>query len=384
MPLQKNKPGTLEVLLATPLPPPEHGGVANWTRIIRRELGTRPSIELTFVDTAARYRAGTNTSLWLRLFGGSAQAIRDTYRVYRRLKADPPDVFHLNTSAGPATLKDILMLRIARRYRVPGVIHYQMGKALYTVPGSKLEWKLMRCAMASAHAVATGDKRGEACVKAALPNQLVVTLPNMVEIDVIDKIRGEEDSRPSARENRLRIVFVGFVVPRKGVRELVKACARLPHDAFVLDLVGPVARAMRRELESIASDSGNTDWLCFHGGVDHDQALRHILAADVFTLPSHGETAPNAVLEAMGCGRAIVCSTIAAMPEMLDFGGPQECGVCVEPGDVDALSSALNELLRDEAKRRELGRKARARAERLYAAPVACGRLLDLWKSVAK
>jgi glycosyltransferase involved in cell wall biosynthesis len=86
----------------------------------------------------------------------------------------------------------------------------------------------------------------------------------------------------------------------------------------------------------------------------------------------------------MGCGKAIVCTTVAAMPEMLDFGGPEQCGLCVEPGDVDALSSALEELLRDEAKRRELGRKARKRAEKLYAVPVACNKLLDLWRSVAK
>ena len=165
---------------------------------------------------------------------------------------------------------------------------------------------------------------------------------------------------------------------------MVKACAGLSNGSLVLDLVGPVTPAMRRELQLIASDSGDSQWLRFHGAVDHEQALRHILTADVFTLPSHGETAPNAVLEAMGCGKAIVCSTVAAMPEMLDIGGPQECGVCVEPGDTDALRSALDELLRDEAKRREFGRKARQRAETLYAVPVACGKLLELWKSVTR
>ena len=374
----------LKVLLATPVPPPHQGGILNWTRIIRAELADRRGVELSFVDTARRYRGIPGLPGLSRALFGSAQAIRDIYRLYKRMRTHRPDVLHLNTSAGPATIRDIFILRIAKWFGVPGIIHYRMAEAPYMVTGCKMQWRLMRHAMGLAHTVITLDKRSEDCVKAALPNQSVVTLPNRVETHVIDDLRGQESSGPSTTADLNRIVFLGFVIPRKGVLELVKACARLSNSNFVLDLVGPVSPAMRRELQSLASDSGAAEWLRFHGGVDHEQALRHILAADVFTLPSHGESAPNVVLEAMGCGKAIVCTTVAAMPEMLDIEGPQECGVCVEPGDVDALHSALEELLRDDQKRRELGRKARRRAEQLYAVPVACGKLLDLWKSVAK
>lgn len=375
---------TLKVLLGTPVPPPEQGGIINWTRIVTKELGARPDVALSLVDTARRYRGIPGLPRLSRLLFGSAQAVRDTCRLYRRMKADKPHVLHLNTSAGPATIKDIAILRIANWLGVPSVIHYQTGKGLYTVKGSRLEWKLIRCAGALADVVVTGDKRSEACIKAALPNQRVVTLPNMVETDVIDDISRREASARSSVEDGNRIVFVGFVVPRKGVRELVSACARLANNSLVLDLVGPATAAMQRELRSIASDSGRTEWLRFHGAVDHEQALRHILAAEVFALPSYGETAPNAVPEAMGCGKASVCSAVAAMPEMLDVGGPEECGLCVEPGHVDALYSALDELLRDRAKREQMGRKARQRAEKLYAAPVACQKLLDLWRSATR
>jgi glycosyltransferase involved in cell wall biosynthesis len=383
--MQSSHPRILKVLLATPVPPPHHGGIINWTRIVRNEFQTRPDVELSFVDTARRYRGIPGLPRLSRLLFGSAQAIRDSYRVYRRLKADRPDVLHLNTSAGPATIKDIVILRIAKWLGVPSLIHYRMAEAPYMVTGCKVQWKLMRFAMRLADAVITLDKRSEACVKAALPGHFVITLPNMVETQVIDDIRREGGCSGSAAEGCARVVFVGFVVPRKGVRELVEACARLPHSSLVLDLVGPVEPAMQRELESIASSSGrNGRWLRFHGAVDHAQALRHILAADVFVLPSRGESAPNVVLEAMGCGKAIVCTTVAAMPEMLDIGGPEECGVCVEPRSTDALAAALEQLLGDEDQRRDLGRKARQRAEKVYAVPVACAKLLDLWRSVAK
>ncbi len=374
----------LKVLLATPVPPPHQGGIINWTRIVRAEFQDRRDIELSFVDTTPRYRPIPGLPRLSRLLFGSVQAVRDICRLYKRIRTSKPDVLHLNTSAGPATLKDILILHITKWLGVPTVIHYHMAKAPYMITGRKVQWALMRHAMRLAHTVVTLDMRSEACVKAALPNQRVVTLPNMVETHVIDDLRSQQRSGPPATADVNRIVFVGFVVPRKGVLELVQACARLSNGTFVLDLVGPVSPAMRRELQSLASQHGNREWLRFHGSVDHEDALRHILAADVFVLPSHGESAPIAVLEAMGCGKAIVSTTVAAMPEMLDIGGRQECGVCVEPGDVDALHSALSELLCNDLKRHELGERARRRAEEHYAVPVACEKLLGVWKSAAK
>jgi glycosyltransferase involved in cell wall biosynthesis len=375
----------LKALLATPVPPPDHGGIANWTRIVRSEFQARQDVRLSFVDTARRYRGIPGLPGLSRLLFGSAQAIRDTYRIFRRLKAERPDLLHLNTSAGPATIKDIVILRIAKRLGVPSVIHYHMGKAPYMIRDCKVQWRLMRCAMGLADAVITLDKRSEACVAALLPNQFTTTLPNMVDLDLVDDLRRQAAAGPAAPADCCRVVFAGAVIARKGVRELTEACARLPKGCLVLDLVGPVEPAMQRELQSIASSrSGQAGWLRFHGSVDHAEALRHILAADVFVLPSQAESAPMAVLEAMGCAKAIVCTTVAAMPEMLDCGGPEQCGLCVEPGDVDALTAALEELLRDERQRRELGRKARERAEKVYAVPVACQKLLDLWRTVAR
>jgi glycosyltransferase involved in cell wall biosynthesis len=374
----------MKVLLATPVPPPDHGGIATWTRIIRTELEAKPGMELSFVDTTTRYRAVTNTSIPLRLVGGSAQAIRDTYRVYRRLKADRPDLLHLCTSGGPATFKDIAMLRIAGAFGVPSVIQYHMGRLPGIASRSGVDWKLTRRAMALADAVITLDKRSEACAKKALPDSLVVILPNMIEIDVIDEIRKRQSSTPSTSARADKIVYVGHVIPAKGIRELVEACVRYPGRTPLLELVGPVGRRFQNQLKSIASVRDDGNWLQFRGSVEHNEALQHILAADLFVLPSYTEGAPNVILEAMGCGKAILGTPVGAVAEMLDIGGPEECGVCVEPRNVDALFDAMRRLLNDEGKRRELGAKARKRAERLYAVPVACAKLLDLWKSVAK
>jgi glycosyltransferase involved in cell wall biosynthesis len=90
------------------------------------------------------------------------------------------------------------------------------------------------------------------------------------------------------------------------------------------------------------------------------------------------------ILEALAASRAILSTTVGAVPEILDIGGSHECGVCVAPRDTDALADALGCLLRDPNKRQDLARKARQRAEQVYDARVSSQRLLELWRAVGR
>jgi len=88
------------------------------------------------------------------------------------------------------------------------------------------------------------------------------------------------------------------------------------------------------------------------------------------------------ILEAMSCGRAIVGTHVGAVPEMLDVGGTEQCGLCVPPRDAAALAAALRRLAESPALRAALARRASLRAERHYAAPLGGERLMQLWRQV--
>jgi glycosyltransferase involved in cell wall biosynthesis len=372
----------LRVLLAAPLPPPDYGGIATWTRIVHRVLGGRPDIELSLVDTMVRYRDATNGALWRRVTGGSAQAARDTFRIYWALRTRPVSLLHLCTSGGLATPKDILILQIAKLYGVPSIIHYRMGRIPTLAAENNMEWGLTKRAIQLATSVAVLDRMSEKCVADAVPGSRPVTLPNMVDTELIDSI-GRRTSRAAAADETLQIVYLGHVIPTKGIRELVEACTRFPEIPLVLNIVGPYEQAFRRQLEEGAQKRAGP-WIRFHGSVEHDEAVQHILNADLFVLPSYTEGAPNVILEALAASRAILGTSVGAVPEILDIGGPQECGVCVAPRDTDALAGALGCLLRDPDRRQELARKARQRAERIYDAPISSQCLLELWRAVGR
>jgi len=82
-------------------------------------------------------------------------------------------------------------------------------------------------------------------------------------------------------------------------------------------------------------------------------------AADFFVLPSDTEGLPLSVLEAMAHGLPIIASRVGGIPELID---DEKEGLLVEPGDADALSTAIQRLWRDRALCHRLGEAARLRA----------------------
>jgi glycosyltransferase involved in cell wall biosynthesis len=86
---------------------------------------------------------------------------------------------------------------------------------------------------------------------------------------------------------------------------------------------------------------------------------RLLQAMDVFVLSSDAEGFPVAIVEAMAAARAIVATHVGGVREALADGA---CGRVIPPRDVEALTTAILKLLRDENERRALGERAHAYA----------------------
>ncbi|NLH99488.1 MAG: glycosyltransferase [Chthonomonadales bacterium] len=370
----------LRVLLVSPLPPPV-GGIATWTRILLREIACDPGIAVEHLDTAVRWRAVTQISAPARLLGGTAQALRDYLRFRSILRSITPDVVHICTSAGYALRKDLLMLRAAASRGVRAIIHYRMGRIPALAQSQGGEWDLLRQCTATAHTSVVLDRRSMRALREACPAADVRSLPNMVDLMAVDGVLGGLDNSDanSALDCAVCLVYVGHVLPSKGVTDLVEAC-RLTGLRLRLEVVGPAEDAYCREL---ASRSGDHTTLIFHGTLSHEEALETLRRGNVFVLPSHSEGFPNVVAEAMACARPVLATDVGAMPEMLDAESAEPCGICVEAKNPAALADAITLMAGDAGLRAAMGARGRRRAETEYAAPVVTRRLTELWREVA-
>jgi glycosyltransferase involved in cell wall biosynthesis len=355
------------VCLVAPIPPP-YGGIAHWAQLLLRYAATRPDVQFDVVDIAPRWRAIHDLALWKRVVGGGAQLLRDVARFLWTLLRRRPDAVHLTTSGQLAILRDLAFGLVAAALRVPVVYHLRFGRVPEIARANTREWRLLRRAMARAARVIPIDLETEQAIRTHAPEVRVERVPNCVN-------PAELPSSPSQRPSRPTVMYLGWVIPTKGIAELVEAWARLAPTGWRLLAAGPGDEAYRRALLDRFQPAG----IEFPGELGHDEAMREMAAADVFVLPSYTEGFPNVVLEAMTLGKAIVATEVGAIPEMLAGGA----GLTVPPRSVDALTTALGRVLSDGVLRQELGGRASERALSEYAIDVVFERYKRIWMGKA-
>lgn len=147
------------------------------------------------------------------------------------------------------------------------------------------------------------------------------------------------------------VAIVARLVPIKDVGLFLRAFARLSYPATGL-VVGDGEE--RASLEAQASALGITP-RCHFLGWQRD--VRSVYAAaDVVALTSRNEGSPVSIIEAMAAGRAVVCTDVGGVPDVVMTG---VSGMLVTPGDADALAASIDRLLGDPELRQRLGAEAR-------------------------
>ena len=167
-----------------------------------------------------------------------------------------------------------------------------------------------------------------------------------------------------------RVVLSAAKLTRnKGHDVAIAALNRVRHGG--LDLVYVVCGdgQLEGELVSIARRCGLPS--VFTGLLNTRDMIAAYSAADLVVHPSVQEIFPNAVGEAMACGRAVVAADAGGTPELLGRDG--SAGALVPPADVDALTNAVADVLGADERRRAMGHAARRRIETEF--PIA--RMID-------
>ncbi len=205
------------------------------------------------------------------------------------------------------------------------------------------------------------DEVRDGLIARGVPARKITVIPNFADTEGIV---------PLARRNGFReriglgdefvVMYAGALAYRFGLDGLLEAAARMDGDngvRFVVVGEGPLERSLHEQAAS--AGLRNVLFVPFQPIAELAQVLA---AADVSVIPFHRGAAsasvPSKMYSIMASGRPIL-----AMAEA-DTGTAgairrSGCGVCLEPGDVDGLVSAIHELREDPVRREEMGRNGR-------------------------
>jgi glycosyltransferase involved in cell wall biosynthesis len=356
----------IRVRLVSPLPPPA-GGIARWTKLVTDHAQSLTTVRLSVMNTALRWRTVTQSSTLTRIAAGVPQIVHCVAILACTLLLRRTDVVHINTSGQFGLIRDFILASLARAFGVPVVVHIRFGRVPAVLESAGYERRLLLTLMAKADAAIAIDNKTHAALGRSLPNLVVELIPNCIERT--GSVPGIESS--SGRY----VLFAGWVVPAKGVEELVEAWRQLPNQGWTLVIAGAYDPSY---LATLGLRPGMNGTISIVGELEHGRMLDLMASCDIFALPSHTEGFPNAVLEAMSLGRAIVSCDVGAVSDMLSG----DCGIVVPVRDVRRLRQAIEGLISSPARRQMLGSNAADRARASYEVSTVFKRYVDVWSSL--
>jgi glycosyltransferase involved in cell wall biosynthesis len=301
---------------------------------------------------------------------GSRRSVRDMFRLTTAVRREGLDVF-LSPSVYsyfplPSGLPAVVTIHDAITERFPAL----------TLPSwrDRLAWRAkVKLALLQARIVLTVSEyaAGEVATHLGVDRgRLRVTLEGVSEIYRPSRSAIEiraAASRAGIPPDASWLMYVGGFGPHKNVDQIARAHAevvkRNPASNLMLILVGHHDDGFHADVKSIRDvvTACRTENLVRWMGFLPDGELRHLhTGAMALVLASASEGFGLPAVEAARCGTPVIATTESPLPQILEGGG-----IFVEPGNVPALTSAIDRLVRNEDERRAFGQCALERASAL-------------------
>ncbi len=202
-------------------------------------------------------------------------------------------------------------------------------------------------------------------------------VPNGVDIERFKPSKsGEKIKRQIGLDNKLCVLFVGRLIPRKGLPFLVEAAKHIVKEyrqtMFVVVGDGPLKNNLRAQLEKMNLSSN----FVFLGDVPESVLSAVYNCADVFALPSIQEGQGIALLEAQATGKPVVAFKVGGVREaVLD----NETGFLMKP-DSRQLAEAVMKLLSNCSLREKMGSRGREFVSTNFSWDICAQRMLKVYR----
>ncbi len=301
----------------------------------------------------------------------SLHALRTAWRLARFLRRERvdvlqlylPDALYFGVLAGHlAGLKCIVRTRNNNNYWMTSTDRL-LGRLLNRLV------TLTLCNSEAARQAVLADER---------PNpDTVLVIENGVDLERFAHIPPVSAERDETRPRRVGIV--ANLRPIKGVDVFVRAAALVAqsHAGVTFHVAGEGPE--RPKLEHMIGELGLTGRFILHGSVDDIPG--YLAQLDIAVLSSRAEGMPNAVLEYMAAGRAIIATAVGGATDLIKH---QVHGLLVRPEDPEELAEAIARLVDNPRLASSLGLSGQGRAQSRHNRPGMARRFETFYDELAR
>ena len=223
------------------------------------------------------------------------------------------------------------------------------GQWIYPVRGVARVLDALWGSTRNADVILTATEATRQAVPARFRGRCVSVLENGVDLE---QFAASPWPEAPSRCNPLRVLFVGRMIPVKGVPMLLEAMARVREEFPVtLSVVGD--GPARADWEQCARERGVQDLVAFHGPRSLSEVAEEMRRAHVFCLPSVRESGGAVLLEAMASARPVIAIAHGGPAEIVD----DSIGCAIAPDGPDSVTTDLASTLRDVVRHPDVWRR---------------------------
>ncbi|HQQ87824.1 MAG TPA: glycosyltransferase [Smithellaceae bacterium] len=200
--------------------------------------------------------------------------------------------------------------------------------------------------------IAPSNAIRDAMVRNGIPNEKVVVVPHGIPLPERKPLRANFGKTPT------RLLYVGRISYVKGLHVMLEAFKGIASDQYELHIVGgAVTKLEQRYLKKLKKEYGDVKAI-WHGGVAHEEIMRHIAACDVMIHPAIClEVFGLNIAEALAVGRPVIATRCGGSEMQIRDG---ENGWLVPPNDVLALRKTLYSVMNKPSLVKEFANKKSA------------------------
>lgn len=352
----------MKVLVIGPSPTRSKGGMATVIEEIEKDKRLNEQFDIDI------YESYIDGSKFVRFFY-SVYAFIKFYLTKRNY-----DLYHVHVASRGSTFRKGHYIDVIKKWNKKVILHVHGAQYLvfYDEISEKKKKRVVEILKKADMVIALSqDWKNKFDERFGLTNCRV--LENGIDMERLAPAIQE----PKIHQNAF--VTLGRLGQRKGTYDLVEA-VNIAHETVPNIKCYLAGDGDVEKIKELVKSKNLEDNIEVVGWANFDKKLELLQSVSTVVLPSYNEGLPMSILEGMACGKAIVSTTVGAIPEVIN----EERGILVKAGDVQALSEALVECAQNLTKVEKMSMANIDKIQKQFSMDVMHDQLSKYYESVSK